>query len=191
MSSAPLPEGWTSHHTKEGKLYYFHSESKKSSWTRPVEEPAVKAPSSNFSNDGSFMDKVRAMQKQQQGKSQESPGKCAVAAPTSPGGAISGVGGDAATSLQPDTFARLTGNAEKRKADELVGGGSNSISGRSSSSSISSISEGSKLVGKAPRLKSGSSTKKEDGSAEEYLRQVELLSKNDRSDEAGGKWLVR
>jgi colicin import membrane protein len=36
--SEPLPAGWTEQKTKEGRIYFFHSETKKSTWKRPTQE---------------------------------------------------------------------------------------------------------------------------------------------------------
>ena len=37
---APLPEGWKETQAPDGRMYYFHTATKKTQWTRPVAEPA-------------------------------------------------------------------------------------------------------------------------------------------------------
>jgi hypothetical protein len=43
-AEAPLPEGWMATKAPDGRVYYFHAATKKTSWTRPVAEPAPPAP---------------------------------------------------------------------------------------------------------------------------------------------------
>jgi outer membrane protein assembly factor BamB len=38
LKDSPLPEGWTEQKADNGKTYYFHAKTGKSSWKRPVPE---------------------------------------------------------------------------------------------------------------------------------------------------------
>mmetsp|Transcript_57460 Transcript_57460/g.130193 ORF Transcript_57460/g.130193 Transcript_57460/m.130193 type:complete len:159 (+) Transcript_57460:371-847(+) len=152
----PLPEGWSEHH-KNGKTYYYNKATKKSTWKRPVA----------FVNDGSFMERVKAMQQAKAvPKEVSSDNKESDDATTAP------------KEMRPTT-KDSTGNS-KRKAQEAE-------------EVNSEQSKGGDSDGRAP--KASRFTKSAAGSsdaASEYLRQVqELQSMDKQTDSTGGKWLVR
>ncbi|KOO33575.1 hypothetical protein Ctob_008647 [Chrysochromulina tobinii] len=43
-TEAPLPEGWKATKAPDGRVYYFHAATKKTTWTRPVADPADAPP---------------------------------------------------------------------------------------------------------------------------------------------------
>ncbi|RVD88564.1 uncharacterized protein DFL_002745 [Arthrobotrys flagrans] len=53
----PLPKGWTEHRAPTGHSYYYHAESKTSTYTRPVDpahQPVPKFPPQNFQQPNQF-----------------------------------------------------------------------------------------------------------------------------------------
>lgn len=187
----PLPEGWTEHKTKAGKVYYYHAATKKSSWKdpRPIGEV--------FSNDGSFMDRVRAMQ--------------AAAAADGESGALDKTDErDTTTSTLPtgvipgestpalDTPTTTTSEFAP-KGDELVRDAAAAVGSKRKPQAEStdgrvdknSLGDGHKANGKASRFKATAKESISDA-AQEYQKQVQMLMAMDKqTDSTGGKWLVR
>jgi hypothetical protein len=192
-----LPKGWTRHVTKEGKEYFYNSDTKKSSWTKPVSSstlPEVTHSPIPFQNDGSFMDMIRSMN---QGNNIEQP--------SSDANTTSGTTSSSATSTDAD----ITTKAQPNKSEGDIPP-SSSVSSPPSSSIESTVSTSGDLKRKvdenteevdtsehnAPKVKSSrfkaKSTTTKNDPAEEYLRQVQALQDMDKgSDSTGGKWLVR
>lgn len=187
-----LPKGWSQHKTKEGKVYYYNSESKKSSWTQPKSEQIKSPAPTSFQNDGSFMDMVRAMNKSSNG------GGCSTSQGTDVSkseapvnvSAAAAVGATSTTSGKKDIKSKTDTPSQqvdlKRKIDN------DSCEEVSSSNNSSSRSElHNKMKVKNSRFKAKPQQEKVDP-ADEYLRQVQQLQDMDKgSDSTGGKWLVR
>jgi hypothetical protein len=167
--SAPLPDGWTEHKTKAGKTYYYHAATKKSSWKdpRPVGE--------GFSNDGSFMERVRAIQ---------------AAASDAEAGASSLDGSDASeATLEAVEVKAFTSTEAEGRSNEGLEGVSAVGDLKRKPAEDEDGSVGNKP--KSSRFKAAPETKASDA-AQAYLNQVQQLTAMDKqTDSSGGKWLVR
>jgi hypothetical protein len=176
--SQPLPDGWTEHKTKAGKMYYYHAATKNSSWKNP--RPTAEA----FNNDGSFMVRVREMQ--------------ATAACES--GATEIATGNVEALLATTATPAVDETASAVKAPAALGAGERGEQpARNSAAAVGSKrkplaedsggSDGSKP--KASRFKATDQAGASDA-AQEYLKQVQKLTAMDKqTDSSGGKWLVR
>lgn len=172
-----LTKGWSQHKTKEGKLYYYNAETKKSSWTKPS---APKLPS--FRNDGSFMDMVRSMNKTTNNNSVvKSQDTTTDIIDTNNAASAS----DDTSNKQTDgTVENVPTETTKNEVVEI----SNDLKRKNDDESTDVQNKG---KGKNSRFKPKPQNEKL-GAAEEYLRQVQQLQEMDGdSGSTGGKWLVR
>jgi len=193
-SQNPLPEGWTEHKTKAGKLYYYHAATKKSSWKdpRPVSEV--------FTNDGSFMERIRAMQAaaaaadggNDPSEKSDVIGKTSAALPVdmvpdraTPAVDTSNNAAHSKTEPKGEQLVRdaaAGGVGSKRKPQAESNNGNDDKKSRNDSS---------KPTGKASRFKATTKESSTDA-AQEYQKQVQMLMAMDKqTDSTGGKWLVR
>jgi len=184
--SQPLPDGWTEHKTKAGKMYYYHAPTKNSSWKNP--RPTAEA----FNNDGSFMVRVREMQ---------------AAAACESGATEIATGNNAEALLATTATPAVDETASAVKASAALGAGERGEQPAQDSAAAVGLkrkplaedsggsdgSGGSKSNSKpkASRFKATDQAGASDA-AQEYLKQVQKLTAMDKqTDSSGGKWLVR
>lgn len=184
-SSAQLPAGWTSHRTKEGRPYWYHSASKVSTWKKP-EVPKCEEPpkvsmtgTPGFDNDGSFMEKIRLIMQNSQPQ---------VAGDTKVDPAASSATTPAVASTSAVTPESLHANSSSARPAE------DTSKKRKETAAVTSEERSDGRVvasAKSSRLTKAAPSKPSDAAAE-YLRQVQALQSIDKStDSTGGKWLVR
>lgn len=170
-----LPQGWTVHKTKDGRQYYYNASTKTSSWKKP-EAPA-------FENDGSFLEKVKAVLEEQETKASAVDAKPKVEESKLNAETLSNTGldKDSVTSFNKSE-ADSAASAPSTSADDEAG---------SESGKRKADQEADSRPSKPSRFKSANAPSQSDA-ATDYLRQVQQLQSMDRqTDSTGGKWLVR